>query len=107
MRMLNLSDLRGRGIPFSRQHIHRLVAAGKFPRPAKIGENTNAWPEPEIEQYLKRCIAARDAGAGKPVESLEPSQPPDSVKAAPAVQPRPQRRRRGSRPAADAGTSAT
>jgi hypothetical protein len=29
------------------------------------------------------------------------------VKAAPAVQPRPQRRRRGSRPAADAGTSAT
>jgi prophage regulatory protein len=61
MRMLSKHELEKKGIPFSRQHIHRLVKAGKFPRPVKIGENTNAWPEPEIEQYLKDRIAARDA----------------------------------------------
>jgi prophage regulatory protein len=99
MRILNLSDLRDRGIPFSRQHIHRLVVAGKFPKPVKLGRATNGWVEDEINEYLLSCIAERDAGAG-------PSQPTDSVKAAPAVQPWPQRRRRRSRPAADAGASA-
>ena len=107
MRVLDLSDLWDKGIKFSRQHIHRLVAARKFPPPVKIGENTNAWLEPEIDAYLEDCVAKRDAGAGKPVEFLEPSQPTDSVKAAPATRPRPQRRHRGSRPAADAGASAT
>jgi hypothetical protein len=76
MRMLNLTDLRGRGIPFCRQHIDRLVKAGKFPRPAKIGSNTNAWPEPEIDAYLGDCIAKRDAAAGKPVEPLDLPNPP-------------------------------
>jgi prophage regulatory protein len=48
MKMLSLRDLRDRGIPFTRQHIHRLIKQGKFPAPAKLGENTNAWIEPEI-----------------------------------------------------------
>ncbi len=63
MRMLDLSDLRAKGIKFSRQHIRRLIVAGKFPKPAKLGENTNAWPEAEIEQYLKDRIAERDAAS--------------------------------------------
>jgi prophage regulatory protein len=60
MRMLDISDLRERGIKFSRQHLHRLVASGKFPKPVKIGENTNAWPEAEIDAYLKACVRKRD-----------------------------------------------
>jgi prophage regulatory protein len=60
MRMLDISDLRERGIKFSRQHLHRLVASGKFPKPVKIGENTNAWPEAEIDAYLKDCVRKRD-----------------------------------------------
>jgi prophage regulatory protein len=64
MRMLSLRDLREvKGIPFSRQHIHRLIKQKKFPAPAKIGENTNAWPEPEIDAHLRDCIAKRDAVA--------------------------------------------
>jgi prophage regulatory protein len=61
MRMLDLSDLHDKGIKFSRQHLHRLIIAGKFPAPVKIGENTNAWPETEIDQYLKACIDKRNA----------------------------------------------
>jgi prophage regulatory protein len=61
MKMLSLSDLRGKGIRFSRQHIHRLVKQGKFPPPVKLGENTNAWPEHEIDAHLEACIAKRDA----------------------------------------------
>lgn len=62
MRMLDVSDLREKGIKFSRQHLHRLIRAGKFPRPAKLGENTNAWPEREIDQYIEARIKERDAG---------------------------------------------
>lgn len=61
MRMLDLSDLREKGIKFSRQHIHRLVKANKFPAPVKIGDNRNAWVETEIEAYLTARVAKRDA----------------------------------------------
>jgi prophage regulatory protein len=62
MKMLSIGELKTeKGIKFSRQHIHKLVSAGKFPRPIKIGENTNAWPEHEIDAYLKDRIRERDA----------------------------------------------
>ena len=61
MKFLSDEDLRERGIKFTRQHRQRLIKAGKFPKPVKVGENTNAWVEPEIDQYQKDLIAARDA----------------------------------------------
>jgi prophage regulatory protein len=61
MRLLDEQGLKQKGIKFSRQHRHRLVRQGKFPRPVKIGINTNAWPEPEIDRYIEACIAERDA----------------------------------------------
>jgi predicted DNA-binding transcriptional regulator AlpA len=61
MRFLSAKDLRDRGIKFSRQHRHRLIKQGKFPPPVKIGANTNAWPEPEIDAYQENCIRKRDA----------------------------------------------
>ena len=62
MRMLSHKDLvELKGIKFSRQHIHRLIAANKFPRPVKLGENTNAWPEPEVDKYLEERVKARDS----------------------------------------------
>jgi prophage regulatory protein len=60
MRMLSDEDLKQKGIKFSRQHRHRLIKAGEFPRPVKLGANTNAWPEPEIDRYLEQKIAERD-----------------------------------------------
>jgi prophage regulatory protein len=61
MRLLDLEGLREKGIPFTRQHISRLVRGKRFPAPVKVGDNTNAWPEPEIDQYIKDRIAQRDA----------------------------------------------
>jgi prophage regulatory protein len=61
MRMLSTADLKDKGIPWSRQHISRLVKQRKFPAPVKIGANTNGWLESEIDAYLKARIEQRDA----------------------------------------------
>ncbi len=63
MKLLSEKDLRARGIKFTRQHRHRMIQAGKFPRPIKIGANTNAWLEFEVDDWLKDRIAKRDAEA--------------------------------------------
>jgi prophage regulatory protein len=62
MRLIDKQGLKEKGILFSRQHLHRLIKQGKFPAPIKVGANTNAWPEHEIDQYIEACIAKRDAG---------------------------------------------
>jgi prophage regulatory protein len=49
-----------KGIPFSRQHIHRLVKAGRFPAPIKVGDATNAWIESEIDAWFASKIVERD-----------------------------------------------
>lgn len=52
-RMLRYRDLwEERGIPFSRSYINRLERAGKFPRRVKLGPNTVAWREDEIDEWL-------------------------------------------------------
>jgi prophage regulatory protein len=64
MRFLYLPDLRERGIKYSRQHIDRLIKAGKFPAPVKPGAGgLNAWIDDEVDAYQKACIADRDAKA--------------------------------------------
>jgi prophage regulatory protein len=66
MRMLTDADLRARGITWSRQHRHRKIRAGEFPRPVKIGAATNVWPEAEIEAWLRDPLAERDQRTGGP-----------------------------------------
>jgi prophage regulatory protein len=61
MRFLDEQDLKARGIKFSRQHRHRLISQGKFPKPVKVGLNTNAWVEDEVDEYQQSCVAKRDA----------------------------------------------
>jgi prophage regulatory protein len=61
MKLLDDKGLRDKGIKWTRQHRHRLIKAGKFPAPVKLGENTVAWVESEIDAYLEHCIAERDA----------------------------------------------
>jgi prophage regulatory protein len=60
MRVLETRDLRDKGIHWTRQHLHRLVRQGRFPRPFKLGNKTNAWTEEEIDNYVKDRIAMRD-----------------------------------------------
>ena len=61
LRILSLSDLRELGIYYSRVHIYRLVKAGKFPAPIKVGQNRIGWVESEIDEWLNAKIAERDA----------------------------------------------
>jgi hypothetical protein len=58
LRMLIRRDLKARkGIPYSRQHIDRLIKEGKFPPPdGKTADSPNApnwWWETTIDAYLR------------------------------------------------------
>jgi prophage regulatory protein len=60
MRVLSYSDLNAKGIRFSRQWIHQLVLAGKFPKPIKLGEATTGFVESEVDQWIAERIRERD-----------------------------------------------
>jgi prophage regulatory protein len=61
MRLLSEKDLKTeKGVSYSHAHLRRLVVAGKFPPPLKIGENRNAWIEAEIDAWIKERVAERD-----------------------------------------------
>jgi prophage regulatory protein len=66
MRMLSFSELHPvKGIPFSRDYIRRLVNAGRFPKPIKLGLRPNArlaWVEQEIDEHLAALMVERDKG---------------------------------------------
>jgi prophage regulatory protein len=62
-RLLDYQALRARGIPWSRVHLARLEAAGKFPLHIDVGENSVAWFEDEIDDFLEMKAAERDAKA--------------------------------------------
>lgn len=62
-RLLRYSDLKPRGIGFSRVHLARLEGAGRFPKRIRIGDNSIAWVESEVEQWLRERMAARSATA--------------------------------------------
>jgi len=58
-RMLTLGDVRDR-TTFSKTHIYRLINAGSFPRPVKIGPRRIAFVEREIDQWLTSRVEARE-----------------------------------------------
>jgi prophage regulatory protein len=62
MRLLDHEGLAEKGVKFSDTHIWRLIRAGEFPKPIKIG-NRNHWVEQEIDQYIGERLAERDYAA--------------------------------------------
>jgi prophage regulatory protein len=58
-RLVPYPGLKERGIPFTRVHLRRLEDADKFPQHIDLGENTIAWFEDEIDDYLEQKAAAR------------------------------------------------
>lgn len=64
-RLLSMQELKTeRGISYSRPHLFRLIKAGEFPKPAKIGKNRNAWPSDEIDQWIDDRLKERDSMKG-------------------------------------------
>jgi prophage regulatory protein len=58
---LAFPDLSEKGIPFTRQHIARLIKQGRFPAPIKFGVGTNRWIASEIDAWIAQRKAERDA----------------------------------------------
>ena len=63
MKLIAPEDLESKkGINYSKVHLHRLVKAGKFPKPVKIGFERGriAYVESEIDDWIAARIAERD-----------------------------------------------
>jgi prophage regulatory protein len=54
-------------VPYTRQHVCRLEAAGQFPRRVRVGGNRVAWRASEVAEW----IDARERG---PLNQLTPRQ---------------------------------
>ena len=64
MRLIDYDGLKAKGINYSRVHLWRLVKAGRFPKPVKLGDGgRNAWVEEEIEELIAARMAERDRAA--------------------------------------------
>lgn len=68
VKLIGDDDLQQKGIRLSRMQRWRLIRAGKFPAPIKIG-NKNAWVESEIDAWIVGRIRERDAKHAAPVEA--------------------------------------
>jgi prophage regulatory protein len=62
-RLLDYRALRERGIPWTRVHLARLEAAGKFPLHIDVGDNSIGWFEDEIDDFFEMKATERDAKA--------------------------------------------
>jgi prophage regulatory protein len=60
-RLLDYQGLKERGIPWTRVHLARLEAVGKFPLHIDVGDNSIAWFEDEVDDFLEAKAAERDA----------------------------------------------
>jgi prophage regulatory protein len=63
MRLLDYEGLKLKGFGYSRAHLWRLIKAGRFPKPVKLGLGSrNVWVEQEIDSFIESKIAERDQG---------------------------------------------
>jgi prophage regulatory protein len=62
MRLITFARLgREKGIDYCRDHLRRLCDAGKFPRPIPISGRRIGWEESEIDDWIAKRAAQRDA----------------------------------------------
>ena len=59
MRFLVYSDLKEKGISYSKEHLWRLIKAGRFPKPVKGLGPQNKWSEEEVDLAVAERLAAR------------------------------------------------
>src|SRR5271163_3043462 len=67
MRVLTFAQLGPeKGIPHCRDHVRRLVRAGKFPAPIQLSENKIAWLKAEIDAMIAARAEERNK---KPIDA--------------------------------------
>lgn len=47
-------------LPVSRSHFYALIAAGKIPKPIKLGARISVWRRSDILAYIERAEASND-----------------------------------------------
>ncbi len=57
-RFLSPKQLKARGIPWSRQYVHKLEKLGRFPKRVVLGPKTIAWRESEIQAWEESRLNA-------------------------------------------------
>lgn len=63
MKLVAFPALSGKGIPFSRMHIYRLMKSGEFPKTVPVGKNRVAWLESELDAWIESRVAQRDGAS--------------------------------------------
>ena len=76
MRFIRYEDLKPiKGIPFSRPHLLRLQehpdVERRFPMSVDLGENTEAFVEAEIDEYVARRLARREDRLAARIQARE------------------------------------
>jgi len=64
MKLLTFNNLRERGWPYSKPHTWRLIRAGKFPAPKKLGfgpNSKNVWEEDVYEAAIKMLLGEQSS----------------------------------------------
>jgi len=64
VKLLTFETLRERGWPYSKVHTWRLIRAGKFPAPKKLGfgpNSKNVWEEDVYEAAIKTLLSEQSS----------------------------------------------
>jgi prophage regulatory protein len=62
MKLLSIDELRSvKGVVYSKSHLWRLIRAGEFPKPIRLGQNRISFLESEIDDWVASKVAERDA----------------------------------------------
>jgi predicted DNA-binding transcriptional regulator AlpA len=59
-KLLSWDDLHALGIRYHRNHLHKLIAAGRFPAPVKLGEGRTgsvAFVADEVQQWIEDRVS--------------------------------------------------
>lgn len=59
MKLINYNQLRERGVPYTREHLRRLIADQQFPAPVPLSKKRIAWIEDEVSAWIAEAIARR------------------------------------------------
>src|SRR5438067_572351 len=59
-KLLLFSELRNEGVLYTRRHVDRLEAEGKFPKRVPVGDARVAWVAQEVRDWIEKRINARE-----------------------------------------------
>jgi prophage regulatory protein len=72
VKLLSPDDLRSKkGVCLSRSQRNRLIKAGRFPRPVRIGGRNVAWVEAEVDAWSASLIAERDTAKSNDAPAMQ------------------------------------